>query len=147
MDSKYWRDKSVRPDYYRIKCAVFVIAGWADWYATAELRAFEHLKGPKKALVGPWAHYWPGSAAADPELDGRAEYMRWWDQWLKGVDTGVKTDPPVTVFVRQYKPPESLYLEDNGFWRQENEWPPARTENRSMFLSGDGRLNRQADPS
>ena len=146
VDSKYWRDKSVRPDYSRIKCSVFVIAGWADWYATAELRAFEHLKIPKKALVGPWAHYWPELALPGPRLDGRGEYMRWWDQWLKGVDTGVKNDPPVTVFVRQYKPPESLYIEDNGFWRQENEWPPARAEHRSMFLRGDGRLTRKLNP-
>jgi putative CocE/NonD family hydrolase len=147
LDSPYWRDRSVRPNYDRIKCAVFVIAGWQDWYATAELRAFEHLKGPKKALVGPWAHYWPELALPGPRLDGRSEYMRWWDQWLKGTDTGVMNDPPVTIFVRQYKAPGSLYIEDKGFWRQEKEWPPARTEKRAMYLSAGGGLGREPEAS
>ena len=144
-DSPYWRDRSVRPDYDRIKCAVFVIGGWQDWYATAELRAFEHLKVPRKALVGPWAHYWPELALPGPRLDARGEYLRWWDHWLKGTPTGVMKEPPVTVFVRQYQPPAPLYIEEKGFWRQETEWPPGRGESRRMYLNAGGRLGREAE--
>jgi putative CocE/NonD family hydrolase len=145
LDGPYWRDRSVRPDYDRIRCAVYVIAGWQDWYATGELRAFERLKGPKRALVGPWAHYWPEMALPGPRLDARGEYLRWWDHWLKGIDTGMMKEPAVTVFVREYKPPASLYIEDKGFWRHEKEWPPARNESTSMYLKAGGRLGREAD--
>jgi predicted acyl esterase len=79
------------------------------------LWAFERLKGPKRALVGPWAHYWPEMALPGPRLDARGEYLRWWDHWLKGIDTGMMKEPAVTVFVREYKPPASLYIEDKGF--------------------------------
>lgn len=143
FDGPYWRDRSVRPDYDRIKCPVFVIEGWADWYYTAVLRAFEHLKVPKRALIGPWAHYWPENAFPGPRIDGRREYLKWFDQWLKGIDTGVLKEPPVTIWVRQYKPPAPIYLEDNGFWRQENEWPLARTQYTPMYLHPDGKLSRE----
>jgi len=143
-DDAYWRARSVRPDYARIKCAVLVIEGWADWYQTAELRAFANLTVPKRALIGPWAHYWPEDAFPGPRIDARPEYLKWLDQFLKGVDTGVLNEPPVTIFVRQYQAPAPMYKDEPGFWRQENEWPLARTRYTSMYLGSQGRLQRQA---
>jgi hypothetical protein len=52
-----------------------VIAGWQDWYATAELQAFEQLKVPKRALLEPCSHYWPELALPGPRLDVRGEYL------------------------------------------------------------------------
>ena len=96
-DGPYWRSRSVRPDYSRIKSAVFVIAGWAGWYPTAELRAFANLKVPKRALIGPWGHSWPENAFPGPRIDGRPEYLKWFDHFLKGIDAGVVNEPPVTI--------------------------------------------------
>ena len=140
----YWRARSVRPDYGRIKCAVFVIGGWADWYQTAELRAFANLKVPKRALIGPWAHYWPEDAFPGPRIDARPEYLKWFDQFLKGTDTGVLSEPPVTIFVNRYQAPEPMYKEQHGFWRQENEWPLTRTRYTPLYLASQGRLEQQA---
>jgi hypothetical protein len=144
-DGPYWRARSVRPDYGRIKCAVFVIAGWAGWYPTAELRAFAHLKVPKRALIGPWGHSWPEDAFPGPRIDGRPEYLKWFDQFLKGIDTGVLNEPAVTIFVNQYQAPAPMYKEQLGFWRQEVEWPLARTRYTPMYLGSQNRLERQAD--
>jgi putative CocE/NonD family hydrolase len=144
-DDPYWSARSVRPDYDRIQCPVFVIEGWADWYQTAELRAFANLKVPKRALIGPWAHYWPENALPGPRIDGRREYLKWFDHWLKGVDNGVEKEPPVAIFVRQYQPPAPMYLEEKGFWRHESEWPLARTESTPMYLSAEGKLGREPD--
>jgi putative CocE/NonD family hydrolase len=146
-DDPYWSARSVRPDYDRIKCPVFVIEGWADWYQTAELRAFAHLKVPKRALIGPWAHYWPENAFPGPRIDGRREYLKWFDHWLKGIDNGVEKEPPVTIFVRQHQPPAPMYLEEKGFWRRESDWPLARTELTPMYLRQGGRLEREPDRS
>ena len=144
-DDPYWSARSVRPDYDRIQCPVFVIEGWADWYQTAELRAFANLKVPKRALIGPWAHYWPENAFPGPRIDGRREYLKWFDQWLKGVDNGVEKEPAVAIFVRQYQPPAPMYLEEKGFWRQESDWPLARAETTVMYLNAGGRLGRAPD--
>jgi putative CocE/NonD family hydrolase len=146
-DDPYWSARSVRPGYDRIRCPVFVIEGWADWYQTAELRAFAQLDVPKRALIGPWAHYWPENAFPGPRIDGRREYLKWFDHWLKGVDNGVEREPPVTIFVRQYQPPAPMYLEDKGSWRQEREWPLARASSTAFHLRSDGRLSRERDQS
>jgi putative CocE/NonD family hydrolase len=141
----YWKDRSLRPDYGRIKCAVFVIDGWADWYQTALLRAFSHLKGPKKALIGPWDHGWSENALPGPRIDARPIYLQWFDRFLKGIDTGVLKEPPVTIFVQKYQPPAPMYLKERGFYRQENEWPLARTQYTPMYLISDGVLGRNAE--
>ena len=36
-------------------------------------------------------------------MDSRYEYLKWFDYWLKDLDTGVMDDPPVTLFIRKYK--------------------------------------------
>ena len=147
LRDSYWLDRSLSADYNRVQCAVFVIAGWSDAYPTALLRAYSKLDVPKRALVGPWGHWWPevGSAVPGPRLDGRIEYLKWFDYWLKGIDTGVMDEPPVTFFVKRYKKPSSrMYLEEPGSWRSEREWPIARTELTPLYFQGDGKLSREA---
>ena len=67
-----------------------------------------------------------------------AEHRRWFDHWLKGVDTGVTGEPPVRIQLRT----------GNGGYTllQESEWPVARTQYRCWYLDarlsewqGDGR--------
>lgn len=143
LDGPYWRGKSVRPDYDRVQCPVFVIGGWADWYPTPLLRAFAGLSVPKRALVGPWSHYWPERGIPGPRVDGMRECLKWFDQWLKGMDTGVLAEPPVTLFVRTYTEPATARVVDNGAWRHETEWPPARVENTPFYLQSDGGLGNE----
>ena len=33
----YWKRKSLAPGYDRVKCSVFLVEGWADWYSTCLL--------------------------------------------------------------------------------------------------------------
>lgn len=146
LDSAYWHDKSLAPGYDRIKVPVMLWSGWADWYPTPVLRAFSKLNVPKKVFVGPWAHYWPDMAFPGPRIDWRNIMLSWYDQWLKGRRTGVMDTPPVTLFVRKYKEPaERYYDEDNGFWRYENEWPLARTQDTPMYLHSANGLNRNPE--
>jgi predicted acyl esterase len=142
LHGPYWRDQSLAPGYDRVQCAVLLIEGWADWYATEELRAFQRLSAPKKVLIGPWGHYYPEEREAfpGPRIDTRREYLRWFDHWLKGIDNGVMDEPPVTVFVRGWQAPSLLCLEDAGTWRNEAAWPPACVQPTAMYLSSGGRL-------
>jgi predicted acyl esterase len=142
LHGPYWRDQSLAPGYDRVECAVLLIEGWADWYATEELRAFQKLKAPKKVLIGPWGHYYAEEKEAfpGPRIDARREYLRWFDHWLKGVDNGVMQEPPVTVFVRGWQAPSLLCLEDAGTWRNEAAWPPARVRPTTMYFADGGRL-------
>ena len=142
LHGPYWRDQSLAPGYDRVQCAVLLIEGWPDWYATEELRAFQRLNAPKKVLIGPWGHYYAEEKEAfpGPRIDARREYLKWFDHWLKGVDNGVMHEPPVTVFVRGWQMPSLLCLEDAGTWRSEAAWPPERVRSTPMYFGDGGRL-------
>jgi hypothetical protein len=147
LHGPYWRAQNLAPDYDRVQCAVLLIEGWADWYATAELRAFQHLSAPRKVLIGPWGHYYPEERDAfpGPRIDSRAEYLKWFDRWLKDIDNGVMDEPPVTVFVRSWQTPSLLCREDAGVWRNEAAWPPVRVQPTPFYFGAAGRLDRQPD--
>lgn len=142
MHGPYWRDQSLAPGYDRVQCAVLLIEGWADWYATEELRAFQRLSTPKKVIIGPWGHYYPDEKEAfpGPRIDARREYLKWFDRWLKGIDNGVMQEPPVTVFVRGWQAPSLLCLEDAGTWRNEASWPPTRMHPKVLYFGDNGGL-------
>ena len=145
LHGPYWRDRSLQSDYGRIKVPVMFWCGWADPYPTPILRAFSRLNVPKKILLGPWGHYWPEEALPGPRIDFRHEMLKWFDRWLKGEDTGVMEEPAVTLFVRRYKRPVAhMYLEDAGFWRHEDEWPPARNVETPFYFHPGGELSRRA---
>ena len=106
-DGPYWRRGSIRERVEEIDCAVLLWGGWADGYTNAILRMFPRLRGPKRAIVGPWMHTRPDVAIPGPRIDWLRETTRWWDQWLKGVDTGVADEPPVALYVQSHDPPGS----------------------------------------
>ena len=121
-------------------------SGWADCYPTPILRAFSKIDVPKKVFIGPWGHFWPEEALPGPRIDFRHELLKWFDHWLKGKDTGVMQEPPVTLFVRSYKEPQPMMpIDDNGAWRAEMEWPLSRTRSVPLYFGSDGRLDDEPE--
>jgi predicted acyl esterase len=58
--------------------------------------------------------------------DGRRDQIRFFDYWLKGIDNGVMKEPPVKLAIRKG---------GNAFeWRNEHEWPLARTRWTKFYL-------------
>ena len=84
----YWKQGSVCEDYSAIECAVYAVGGWADTYTNAVLRLLAGLPGPKKGLIGPWAHQYPHDGVPGPAIGFLQECLRWWDHWLKGRGLG-----------------------------------------------------------
>jgi predicted acyl esterase len=88
-----WRHGSLCEDYAAIQCATFLIGGWRDGYTNCNLRVFQHLRCPKKALIGPWLHVVPDAGIPGPRVDHLHEMVRFYDYWLRGVDDGVMAEP------------------------------------------------------
>ena len=63
------------------------------------------LPGPKKGLIGPWAHAYPHAADPGPRIGFLQEALRWWDHWLKGIDTGIMDEPMLRVWMQESVPP------------------------------------------
>jgi putative CocE/NonD family hydrolase len=143
---------------------VYHTTGWYDsWGSQVANLNYVELRKAKKSIqrliVGPWTHggqtrSYAGQAqfTADAALDFDAWRLRWFDRWLKGVDNGVDREPPVRIYVMgggdAHKTPEGrLFV--GGHWRDEREWPLARTAATSYYLHANGVLSPDppgADP-
>jgi uncharacterized protein len=58
--------------------------------------------------------------------EGRADQIKFFDYWLKGVENGVMDEPPVKLAIRKGN--------DVLEWRHENEWPLKRTQWTKFFF-------------
>ena len=145
LDS-WWEYKRYQNKYERVRVPVLNISGWYDDEqvgtplnfvgvttkgATAEIRRSQRL------LIGPWPHAINSSTklgqidfGPTAVIDMNAYWLRWFDHWLKGVDNGLSREPPVRIF-----------LMSENVWRDENEWPIARTQWTKYYLHSNGKAN------
>jgi predicted acyl esterase len=112
----------VRVDVEAISAPMFAICGWLDYYPGVTLRYFNRVRGPKRALIGPWKHTMPDDSPVAP-IGGLAEMRRWWDRWLNEVDNGVDREPPIAI-----------YVQGANTWRYEDAWPPPSARQDRWFL-------------
>lgn len=131
----YWRHGSVCEDFGAIKCAVYAIGGWADGYSNAVPRLLEGLAAPRKGLIGPWAHVFPHDGVPGPAIGFLQEALRWWDHWLKGVDTGIMEEPMLRAWMQESVPPEPYYEVRPGRWVAEETWPSRHPLPRTYYLN------------
>ncbi len=116
-DGPYYWERSAWNKLDRIKVPVLsMVAQTGFVHSRGQLAGYPEIKSPKKLLVV------PPSGIHQHELfltsQPMSEYLlRWYDHWLKGIDTGIMDEPPVTIFDT-----------GSGEWRYENEYPLARTE-------------------
>ena len=155
----YWKDSgsSVVDHVAEYKdIPVYHVTGWYDsWGMQVANMNYVALSKSKKSLqrliVGPWIHSqerldYAGVAQFTPDasLDLAPFQRRWFDHFLKGIDNGVDREPPVRIYVMgggdAHKTPEGrLFV--GGHWRDEREWPLARTTYTHYFLHSGGTLS------
>jgi len=137
---------------------VYHVSGWYDSWGTqvANLNYALLRKAKSSAqrlMLGPWTHGGQGSSHAGeaefgPEaaIDMNALRLRWFDRWLRHADNGVDREPPVRIFVMgagdARKTAEGRIFV-GGRWRDEQEWPLARTVYMPYHLQAGGRLSPQ----
>ncbi|MBI1779449.1 MAG: CocE/NonD family hydrolase [Proteobacteria bacterium] len=140
----YWRYGSVSEDYGAIACPVYAVGGWADAYSNAVPRLLQHLSVPSKGLIGPWAHGWPFMGAPGPAIGFLQEMLRWWDQWLKGIETGIMHEPRYRVWMQEAMPRRPGRERQPGRWVSEPSWPSANIVPHHLHLNP-GRLAATAE--
>ncbi|HKA54420.1 MAG TPA: CocE/NonD family hydrolase [Candidatus Binatia bacterium] len=158
-DGPYWHATDLRRQLHDVNVPMFHVGSWYDAFQYDTLTLFTGLRERaltpearrgQKLLMGPWGHLLPyavptsqgtGDIDFGPEalIELHALQLRWFDHFLKGAENGVLDEAPVRLFV----------MGDNR-WRDENEWPLARTRytkvylhsgSRANTLRGDGRLS------
>ncbi len=123
LDCEYYQERSSWPRLDNINIPAYFGCDW-QFYALHLRGAFSGWEAvnnvPKRMLVGPQPR------PRRPFANYHFEALRWYDRWLKDLDTGVMEGPPI-----------QLYIQGENTWRSENEWPLARTEWRDFFLGGE----------
>jgi len=128
----YWRHASVCEDYSAVQCPVFAVSGWADGYTNTVFRLMEHLRVPRKGLIGPWGHKYPHMGGPGPVIDFLNECVRWWDCWLKGKDNGVDQEPMIRAWMKDTVSPIST--DRPGRWVGEKYWPSGDVKEQQLGL-------------
>jgi putative CocE/NonD family hydrolase len=139
-DGPFWDRTALKTRYDAIQVPTFLIGGWYDGYRDSIPRMLEHLKAPVRAIVGAWNHTFPHEPYPKPGIEWRYEAVRWFDQFLKGRDTGVLGEPRFAVYVRRWHPPGPYLEEAPGEWRYEDGWPIARGRVRTLYPGSDRSL-------
>ncbi len=131
----FWQQGSVCEEYDDITCAVYAVGGWADAYTNAVPRLLAGLSCPRKGLIGPWSHGYPHIGIPGPNIGFLQECLRWWDLWLKGIDTGIMDEPMFRFWIQEALPPAPFYAERPGRWAAEAEWPSPRIGTQTYWLN------------
>jgi putative CocE/NonD family hydrolase len=139
VDDEFWAVSSPREFYDRIDTPVFVIGGWGDRYPGDAIKVFENVKGPKKALIGPWHHIRPDMGVPGPRVDYEVVF-RWFDYWLKGDQNGILDEPAFTLYTQRYTQPAEYIPVIPGYWRQESAWPIPGAALKRLYLNSEEAL-------
>ena len=138
----FWKHGSVCENYTDITCPVYAIGGWADAYSNAIPRLIEGLPGPRKGLIGPWAHLYPEMGVPGPAIGFLQECLRWWDYWLKGIETGIMDEPMLRVWMQDSIEPDPNCPMWPGRWVAEPAWPSPNIARQAYYLNS-GRLDKK----
>lgn len=123
LDGPYWDER--RPKLEDIKIPVYLGADWSNYalHLPGALRAWEEIKAPKKLIIGPPAYL------DRPLYQLQVEALRFFDYWLKGIDTGIMKEPPVRIYV--------MGAND---WKESTDWPIPGTKWIPFYLHDNGLL-------
>jgi putative CocE/NonD family hydrolase len=155
----YWKPWRVSDHYAEMTVKALHGCGWHDLFLKGSLANYLGMRDRaatadarrgQRLLVGPWAHA-PTSVegkigdvvfGTSAVLDQTRAALEWFDYALKGASYSYATGKPVRIFV----------MGDN-VWRDENEFPLARTRYTTYYfhaahgangIAGDGALRTDA---
>lgn len=141
----YWKHGSINEDYDAVEVPVLAVSGWHDPYRNSIPRMLAGLPGVAKGLIGPWAHTYPNRGKPGPAVGFLEECRRWWDQYLKGIDRGVESDPALRAYMVEDDLNAEVDGDVRGRWVVEDTWPSPRITSRTLALDGDFSLRDEPE--
>jgi hypothetical protein len=140
-DDAFWQRLAISRHYGRVLVPGYNVTGWYDVFLRGTLDNFARMRVEggsavarrgQKLLVGPWGHgstYGPypdhsfPTFAPGDALDLAEVQLRYFSRYLKEERNGIDEEPPVRIFV----------MGENR-WRNEEDWPLARTRYTPWYL-------------
>jgi uncharacterized protein len=124
LDSEFWRLRSA--EWEKTVVPFYSVGNWTGMglHLRGNTEAFVHAASKHKKLrIHSGTHFHPFHSE-----EGRMDQLRYFDYWLRGIDTGIIDEPPVKLMIRTGGDTK------NYKFRFEHEWPIARTKWTKMYL-------------
>jgi len=122
--------KKTEVDLEKIQIPLYTGTGWYGYSYKVHLQGcqalYSNVKGTKKMMFTGPAHQ------ERPWHSFHGEVLRWYDHWLKGIDTGVLDEPPVKYWV----------MGENK-WRFGQDWPLPETKWTKFYLDSWERMREE----
>jgi putative CocE/NonD family hydrolase len=143
----YWQRWRISDHYREMNVKGLHAAGWHDLFLKGSVKNYAGLhteardpdvRAGQRLLIGPWAHT-PTSAAGkvgdvvfgrNAVLDLTGTALKWFDYTLKGLQNDYAAAAPVRIFIM-----------GENVWRDEHEFPLARTRYTKYYLHSVRRAN------
>lgn len=140
-EDSWWDWAEIRGRYADVDAAVLNLSGWYDEAYGPEgaitnfsgLQAARGQQARTQLILGPWVH---GVLSTGRHVVGDIDFgpaaaidydevvLRFFDQYLRGIDTGLQAEAPVRYF-----------LMGANEWRTAAAWPPADASRRDLCLA------------
>jgi len=142
LPGKYWDQLSPKYLIQDVDLPMLHIGGWFDPYLRGTLNLYHEMAArsqyPQHLIVAPWAHLPWGRKLGMVDYGVEAEndideiQIRWFDHWLKGKDTRLLEEDPV-----------SLFEMGSNQWRYFDKFP--ENQEKIYYLSSDGLAGMRCD--
>ncbi len=137
----FWKAIAVKEAYEQVTVPALNLGGWYDIFLGGTLENFMRMQREggsaearqgQRLIIGPWSHHiftgwFPelnyGVLSGTEVIDVTALQLRYFDYTLNGRANGWADEPPIRLFVM-----------GANEWRDEQEWPLARTEYTPWYL-------------
>jgi uncharacterized protein len=149
-DGAFWAATDIRSLARNVTVPMMHTGSWYDAFQFDTLTMYTQMhrdarsdkaRRGQRLIMGPWAHLLPYSVPTsrgtgdidfgpEAQVELLADQERFLRHWFEGREDEILDEPPVKIFV----------MGDNR-WRDEREWPIARTQYTKMYLRGRGRAN------
>jgi hypothetical protein len=124
--SRFWEEASVSTYLKKIENSKVAIYRWSNWQdEESEGIIFGHhaMSNLRKLWIGGWSH------CQTQNFDMGVEAHRFFDYWLKGIDNGIMSEPPIYFY--------TLHANPGDEWRFAAAWPLPETTRTAYYLRGE----------
>jgi uncharacterized protein len=141
----YWEDVDGNNRAAHLQAPALLMAGWYDAFLPTQLEDFLRIKREARSdvatatrlIIGPWAHAFTvtfpgGFIPRHYRLESLGASISWFDRYLRD-RLQVSGGAPIR-----------LYIMGRHQWRDEQEWPLARTQYTAFYLNSSGAANSLA---
>lgn len=131
-DGPFYWERSAYTKFEKINIPCYIISRWTayDIHLPGAFSAYFGINTPIKKLMITIPE--SGAGFGRPWRENHDIILRWYDHWLKGINTGIMDEPPISILVQEVNK-----------WRYENEWPLARTKWTKFYLKENGVLSEE----